>query len=261
MHSPKKCRSIPFTAPLLCTDGQIYYRVGSKPCSVLKSGPTTKHILAEDNCVIDKALGKTSATNAQDFSHSTKGVIKFWEAFGNQAWNWNTLKTYLSKPLGIQRWFCARATNGIQDTHEGEPRPVKATKEAILSGDVFQSPKVLELSGIGNADLLKKHSIASVEDLHGVGKNLQDHLVCYISFEAEGDVASVDALVSGTKNLRMRDASVIPTDARSDVQATGYAIAEKAAELSKGASGAATETIRTSDYSFLVKLLEARPST
>lgn len=52
----------------------------------------------------------------------------------------------------------------------------RARREVILCGGAFNSPQLLQLSGIGAADDLHPHGIAPVHDLPGVGRNLQDHL-------------------------------------------------------------------------------------
>ena len=48
----------------------------------------------------------------------------------------------------------------------------------------MNSPQTLLLSGIGDADILKRFDIPVVLDLKGVGKNLQDHLDCSIQYES-----------------------------------------------------------------------------
>ncbi|KAF8874407.1 hypothetical protein BD779DRAFT_1804938 [Infundibulicybe gibba] len=52
-----------------------------------------------------------------------------------------------------------------------------ATKEVILSTGSIKTPQLLELSGIGNATLLKSLGIQTLIDLPGVGENLQDHML------------------------------------------------------------------------------------
>ncbi|MBE1582096.1 choline dehydrogenase [Nonomuraea angiospora] len=52
--------------------------------------------------------------------------------------------------------------------------------EVILCGGAINSPQLLQLSGIGNAEELRKLGIDVVHDLPGVGENLQDHLEVYI---------------------------------------------------------------------------------
>lgn len=83
---------------------------------------------------------------------------------------------------------------GVQYQYGSEPKVVTARKEVIIAAGVFQSPKVLELSGIGNADLLGRHEIQVVKHLSGVGENLQDHLVCDIVPEAVEGLETLDAL-------------------------------------------------------------------
>ena len=53
-------------------------------------------------------------------------------------------------------------------------RRVRAKREVILSGGAFNTPQLLQLSGVGPAALLQKHDIPVVVDLPGVGANLQD---------------------------------------------------------------------------------------
>jgi choline dehydrogenase len=56
-----------------------------------------------------------------------------------------------------------------------------ANKEVIVSAGSFNSPQLLMLSGIGDADELRKHGIAVKKHVPGVGKNLQDHLFVSVS--------------------------------------------------------------------------------
>jgi choline dehydrogenase len=58
---------------------------------------------------------------------------------------------------------------------EGRPGFVRALKEIIVSGGVFNSPQLLLLSGIGPRDALNSMNIPVVVDLPGTGKNLQDY--------------------------------------------------------------------------------------
>ena len=69
---------------------------------------------------------------------------------------------------------------GLQFKHKGQMKEVRVGKEVILSGGAINSPQLLMLSGIGNADDLKPLGISTVAHLPGVGSNLQDHLEVYI---------------------------------------------------------------------------------
>ena len=56
-------------------------------------------------------------------------------------------------------------------------KTVKVNKEVILSSGSIGSPQILQVSGIGDGDKLKKLGIEVIHELNGVGKNLQDHLM------------------------------------------------------------------------------------
>ncbi len=64
---------------------------------------------------------------------------------------------------------------GIEYSHAGQMRQVRAEREVLLSGGVYGSPQMLFLSGIGPAAELQTLGIAPVLDLPGVGKNLIEH--------------------------------------------------------------------------------------
>jgi choline dehydrogenase len=64
----------------------------------------------------------------------------------------------------------------------------------ILSGGAFNSPQLLQLSGVGNADELRALSIEPVAHVPGVGENLQDHLEVYVQYECKLPVSMQPAL-------------------------------------------------------------------
>ena len=80
-----------------------------------------------------------------------------------------------------------RAT-GIEITHQGRPRQVRAEREVILCAGTVNSPQILMLSGIGPPAALEPHGIEVVHDLPGVGRNLQDHVDCVLSWECSKPV-------------------------------------------------------------------------
>lgn len=74
---------------------------------------------------------------------------------------------------------------GVQLIKDGETQIVKACKEVILTAGTINSPRLLELSGVGNAELLKSLGIDVVIDNPNVGENLQNHPMCTLSFEVK----------------------------------------------------------------------------
>ncbi|MEG4805680.1 GMC family oxidoreductase N-terminal domain-containing protein [Microcoleus sp. ARI1-B5] len=84
--------------------------------------------------------------------------------------------------------FEGTCTVGVEYLHEGRLHQVKVNQEVILSAGSFDSPKLLMLSGIGNAAQLQAMEIPVVVDLPGVGQNLQDHLLVGVPYEAMQDL-------------------------------------------------------------------------
>jgi choline dehydrogenase len=75
---------------------------------------------------------------------------------------------------------------GVRFRRNGRSSLAKASGEVILSAGAVNSPKILELSGIGSAALLSSLGIDIRHDLPGVGGNLQDHLQIRTVFKIEG---------------------------------------------------------------------------
>ncbi|KAK4236521.1 hypothetical protein C8A03DRAFT_45481 [Achaetomium macrosporum] len=76
---------------------------------------------------------------------------------------------------------------GVQYTNDGKSDTVTARKEVVISAGVFHSPKILEMSGIGDAKLLESLGIDVVVDNPYVGENLQHHPLSLFSFETVDD--------------------------------------------------------------------------
>ncbi|MCK1364100.1 GMC family oxidoreductase N-terminal domain-containing protein [Bradyrhizobium sp. 62] len=71
--------------------------------------------------------------------------------------------------------FNGRVATGVEWISKGQVHRATADREVILSGGALQSPQILQLSGVGPADLLRKLGITVVADASEVGANLQDH--------------------------------------------------------------------------------------
>lgn len=59
---------------------------------------------------------------------------------------------------------------------------MSARREVILAAGAIHTPQLLELSGIGSARLLSSLNMTVLEDLPGVGNNLQDHAMVRLSY-------------------------------------------------------------------------------
>lgn len=82
----------------------------------------------------------------------------------------------------------------IQGQNTQAPIQVFADREVLLCAGAIASPQILQRSGVGAAQLLKDHQIDMVQDLPGVGENLQDHLEMYLQYRCKQPVSLYPAL-------------------------------------------------------------------
>lgn len=100
---------------------------------------------------------------------------------------WSAAKAYLAPALKrpnvslemeahvTRLLFEGKRCVGVEVRQGGQLKSFRAGHEVVLSAGAIQSPQILELSGIGQADLLKGHGIDMVHELPGVGENHHDH--------------------------------------------------------------------------------------
>ena len=77
-----------------------------------------------------------------------------------------------------------KSARSIVVLQNGKIKEFFAHKEIILTAGAVDSPKLLQLSGVGDRNLLHKHQIPTVHHLPAVGQNLQDHLCACYYYEA-----------------------------------------------------------------------------
>jgi len=75
---------------------------------------------------------------------------------------------------------------GVRYSVAGKSIEARADREVIVSGGSINSPKLLELSGIGQPDLLRSRGVTPVHELRGVGENLRDHYSPRVKFAISG---------------------------------------------------------------------------
>jgi len=92
---------------------------------------------------------------------------------------------------------------GVEYIQQGIKKIVHANKEVILSAGSIQSPQILQLSGVGPAILLQEFNIPVIQDLPGVGENLQDHLQFRLIYELNQPISTNDQLSSWFGKLKM----------------------------------------------------------
>ncbi|WP_322103085.1 choline dehydrogenase [Paraburkholderia sp. J41] len=77
-----------------------------------------------------------------------------------------------------------RRATGVEIVQQGVTRTFHANREVIVAAGAVDSPKLLQLSGVGPRALLARHGIGLVHELPAVGQNLQDHLCVSFYYRA-----------------------------------------------------------------------------
>ena len=100
----------------------------------------------------------------------------------------------LTEALATKVLLEGTTAKGVEFVHQGKKLQVKSTKEVILSGGVINSPQLLELSGIGDPEILKSAGVDCLVENHRVGANFQDHVLGGMLYDLTDGIISLDAL-------------------------------------------------------------------
>jgi len=79
--------------------------------------------------------------------------------------------------------FSGTRATGVEYLRDGITASATARAEVLVAGGSFNSPQLLQLSGVGPVPLLQRHGISVVADVPGVGMNLQDHYTARMVYE------------------------------------------------------------------------------
>lgn len=91
--------------------------------------------------------------------------------------------TVITRAHATRILFSDKRATGVEYLRAGNLGSATARREVIVAGGSFNSPQLLQLSGIGQASLLQGFGIRVVADLPGVGMNLQDHYTGRLVYE------------------------------------------------------------------------------
>jgi len=97
--------------------------------------------------------------------------------------------------------FDGRRAAAVEYRQAGALRTARAAKEILISGGAYNSPQLLQLSGVGPAELLRSHGIDVVLDAPGVGRDLQDHLQVRVVMRCAKPVTLNDVVNSPIRKL------------------------------------------------------------
>lgn len=123
-----------------------------------------------------------------DFNTGDNEGVGYFRVNQSKGWRWNTSKGFL-KPVRsrdnlkiethaqVERLILeGKKVVGVRYQQHGKSIEVRVNREVILSAGSIGSPQIMQLSGLGPAELSQEHGIDPVVDIGDVGENLQDHL-------------------------------------------------------------------------------------
>ena len=137
-----------------------------------------------------------------DFNGGDNAGVGYFDVNQRSGWRWSSSKAFLRPARGrpnLTIWTEAQAQKlswstadngqprctGLSLSRAGQTVQVTANREVILSAGAINSPQILQLSGIGPADVLLSHGVQVIRDAP-VGENLQDHLQIRAVFKVNG---------------------------------------------------------------------------
>jgi choline dehydrogenase len=157
------------------------------------------------------AAEQTGIPKVDDFNRGDNLGCAYFEVNQKRGIRWSTAKAFLKaatnrpnltlmtgchvEKLLVEQGEQGPVCKGVQFTGGGTQWQAEARRETILAAGSVGSPQLLQLSGIGPADMLHALGIRPLADLPGVGANLQDHLQLRMVFKVNG-VKTLNVLAS-----------------------------------------------------------------
>jgi choline dehydrogenase len=100
----------------------------------------------------------------------------------------------VSKALASRIVFAGRRAVGVEYLREGRAYTAHADGEVIIAGGAFNSPQLLQLSGLGPGQLLSSLGLEVIADMPGVGADLQDHLQVRMQYRCTDPITMNDVI-------------------------------------------------------------------
>ena len=148
-----------------------------------------------------------------DFNGASQEGAGYFQLTTRKGRRWSTARGYLksarkrhnlslvANALTTRILFEGRRAVGVEYRKDGATHVARASGEVIVSGGAFNSPQLLQLSGVGPADLLRQHGIDVVADMPGVGADLQDHYQARFNYRCTEPITINDMMGSMTGRI------------------------------------------------------------
>lgn len=144
------------------------------------------------------AAAQAGIPKIDDFNRGDNEGCGYFHVNQRSGVRWNTAKGFLhpvSKRTNLTvatnaqvKWLTlqGRRVTGVTYVRDGAQHTAPVRREVVMAAGSIGTPQLLQLSGIGPADLLNRVGVTVLHDLRGVGENLQDHLQVRCAFKVHG---------------------------------------------------------------------------
>ncbi|MEL0185069.1 MAG: GMC family oxidoreductase N-terminal domain-containing protein [Hyphomicrobiales bacterium] len=150
-----------------------------------------------------QACVQAGIPEVEDFNRGSNEGVSYFDVNQKSGWRWNTTRAFLRPIMGrsnLEVWTHAQVAkllltsdsngkshcSGVDVALPSGRVSINAREAVVLSAGAIGTPQILQLSGIGPANLLQKYGITTLVNLPGVGQNLQDHLQIRSVYKVEG---------------------------------------------------------------------------
>jgi len=172
-------------------------------------GPLAVSDVCEPHPLCDafiEAAQRAGVPRNDDFNGATQEGAGYFQLTAKNGRRWSTAVGYLrqarrrrnlaivSNAMASRILFSGRRAVGIQFLQHSVPRIAYADGEVIVSGGAFNSPQLLQLSGLGPAKILRDLGIDVIADMPGVGADLQDHLQIRMQYRCTEPITMNDVI-------------------------------------------------------------------
>ncbi len=149
-----------------------------------------------------------------DFNGAHQEGVGYYQTTTTNRRRWSSARAYLGQARGRQNLTVATKAHATRIMFDGVravgveyhtpagPRTARVRGEIVVSGGVYGSPQLLQLSGLGPAELLAEFGIPVVRDMAGVGAHLHDHFNTYLVWRCTQKVTVNDMAMSPARKLQ-----------------------------------------------------------
>ncbi|MEO8187878.1 MAG: choline dehydrogenase [Burkholderiaceae bacterium] len=174
-------------------------------------GPLRVSNIAHKHTLIDAFIDGAASLGVprnDDFNGPTQQGAGYFQLTTWRGWRSSAATAYLRPARGrpnlrietgayaTRLLFEGRRATGVSYRQSGRDVDARCTREVLSAAGAIQSPQLLQLSGIGPPELLRRHGIGVVHELPGVGENLQDHLQVRSIYECTQPITTNDEMRS-----------------------------------------------------------------